>query len=119
MLGALQRPSWPDRMDCRLTVVTLGVADLNRSRQFYAIGPGWQPAKGRDEDIVFFSAGAIILALYLLDRLAEDAQLAPENTGNGGVTLTQKVRSAAEVDATSAQAVAAGGGLLKKSGPAY
>jgi catechol 2,3-dioxygenase-like lactoylglutathione lyase family enzyme len=106
-------------MDCRLTVVTLGVADLNRSRQFYAIGPGWQPTKSRDEDIVFFSAGAIILALYPLDRLAEDAQLAPESTGSGRVTLTENIRSAAEVDATLAQAVAADGGLLKKAGPAF
>ena len=101
-------------MDCRVTVVTLGVSDLERSRHFYENGLGWKPAKGSDDNIVFFSAGAVILALYPLSRLAADAALVPSGGGFGGVTVSQNVGSPAEVDAALAQAVAAGGTLLKK-----
>jgi catechol 2,3-dioxygenase-like lactoylglutathione lyase family enzyme len=102
-------------MDCRVTVVTLGVADLERSRHFYENGLGWRPAKGSDDNIVFFSAGAVILVLYPRDRLAEDAELVPSGGGFGGVTISQNVGSPAEVDAALAHAVAAGGTLLKKA----
>jgi uncharacterized protein len=55
--------------------VTLGVVDLERSRHFYEQGLGWKPAKGSDDNIVFLSAGAVILALYPRHRLADDAHL--------------------------------------------
>ena len=99
-------------MDPRITVVTLGVRDLARSRQFYAGGLGWRPATGSNDDIVFFSVGTIILALYPLDALAKDAHL-EVGSGFGGISLAQNVRSPAEVDAALAAAVAAGGRLLK------
>jgi hypothetical protein len=54
-------------------------------------------------------------ALYPRDRLAEDADLIPSGGGFGGVTIAQNVGSPAEVDAALAQAVAAGGTLLKKA----
>jgi len=99
-------------MDCRVTVVPPGVADLERSRHFYENGLGWKPAKGSDDNIVFLSAGAVILALYPRDRLADDAQLVPSRRGFGGVTVSQTVRSTAEVDAALAHAIAAGGTLV-------
>lgn len=99
-------------MDPRISVVTLGVRDLARSRQFYAGGLGWRQATGSNDDIVFFSVGTIILALYPLDALAKDAHL-EVGSGFGGITLAQNVRSPAEVDAALAAAVAAGGKLLK------
>jgi catechol 2,3-dioxygenase-like lactoylglutathione lyase family enzyme len=106
-------------MDCRLTVVTLGVADLDRSRRFYGDGLGWRPAKGSDENIVFFAAGAVVLALYPRDLLAEDAGLTSGTRGFGGVALAQNVGSPGEVDAALAQAVTAGGTLLKKAQRAF
>jgi hypothetical protein len=51
-------------MDCRLTVVTLAVTSLDRSRRFYCDGLRWPPATGSDENIVFFAAGGVVLALY-------------------------------------------------------
>jgi uncharacterized protein len=102
-------------MDCRLNVITLGVADLTRARRFYEDGLGWRHAKGSDENIVFFSPGAVILALYPRNLLAEDATLAPGIAGFGGVTISQNVGSPAEVDSALARAVAAGGKLLKKA----
>ncbi len=99
-------------MDPRITVVTLGVRDLARSRSFYEDGLGWRPAKGSSGDIVFFSAGGIVLALYPLAELAKDAQV-EVGSGFGGIALAQNVRSPAEVDAALVAAVAAGGKLLK------
>ena len=54
-------------MKPRLNIVTLGVADLQRSRQFYADAFGWTPANGSDENIVFLNHGGIILALYPME----------------------------------------------------
>lgn len=102
-------------MDCRISVVTLGVTDLERSRRFYEQGLGWRPAKGTDDNIVLFSAGSVILALYPLNRLAEDAEVVSSGAGFGGVTVSQNVGSPAEVDAALAQAVAAGGRILRKA----
>jgi catechol 2,3-dioxygenase-like lactoylglutathione lyase family enzyme len=99
-------------VDPRITIVTLGVRDLARSRRFYADGLGWRPAKGSSDDIVFFSVGAIILALYPLDALAKDAHL-DVGSGFGGITLAQNVRTLGEVDAALAAAVAAGGKMLR------
>jgi len=102
-------------MECRISVVTLGVADLERSRRFYEQGLGWRPGKGSDESIVFFFAGPVILALYPLNRLAEDAELVSRVAGFGGVTVSQNVGSPSEVDAARAQAVPAGGTILRQT----
>ncbi len=74
-------------MKPRLNIVTLGVKNLTRSKEFYKNALDWIPAAGSDENIVFFNHGGIILALYPLDKLAEDAQLPAERTGFSGVTL--------------------------------
>jgi catechol 2,3-dioxygenase-like lactoylglutathione lyase family enzyme len=100
-------------MDQRLTVVTLGVADLARSRHFYE-ALGWTPAASSTEHIVFFSAGAIILGLYDRKALAEDAQLPAPGSGFGGITLAQNVASRAEVDRALADAKRAGATILKE-----
>lgn len=100
-------------MDRRLNIITLGVADLERSVRFYRDGLGWQPAKISNEHIVFIPMGGVILALYGRDQLAEDAQLPAAGSGFAGFTLAQNVASKEAVQAALSRADAAGGRILK------
>jgi catechol 2,3-dioxygenase-like lactoylglutathione lyase family enzyme len=100
-------------MEQRLSFITLGVADLDRSRAFYE-ALGWTAsAYGDGKDIVFFQVGGLVLALIPREELAEDANVSAEGSGFSGITLSHNVRSEAEVDATLAEAVAAGARLLR------
>jgi hypothetical protein len=90
----------------RLTLITLGVSDLSRSRAFYE-ALGWKTGAEPDDDVVFFQAGSLVVALWSRESLAEDSCLA-DSGGWGGVTLAHNVRSPAEVDAVLAEAEAAG-----------
>ncbi len=93
-------------MEQRVSLVTLGVADLARSRAFYE-GLGWTTRAEPDDDVVFFQAGGMIVALWDRAQLAEDSVVADAG-GWGGVTLAHNVRSAEEVDAVLAEVEAAG-----------
>jgi len=93
-------------MEQRVSLITLGVADLAQARAFYQ-KLGWTTGAEPDDDVVFFQAGGMIVALWGRDQLADDTVV--EDTGGwGGVTLAHNVRSPAEVDAVLAEAEAAG-----------
>jgi uncharacterized protein len=93
-------------MKQRISLITLGVADLTRARAFYE-GLGWTTNAGPEDDVVFFQAGGMIVGLWGRDQLAEDCGV--EDTGGfGGIALAHNVGSPAEVDAVLAQAQAAG-----------
>ena len=62
-------------MEQRLSLVTLGVADLARSRRFYEEGLGWRASGASAESVVFFQLGGVALALWGREALAEDARL--------------------------------------------
>jgi predicted lactoylglutathione lyase len=90
----------------RVSLVTLGVADLGRSRLFYE-ALGWATGADPGDDVVFFQAGDMVLALWDRAHLAEDS--AVENSpGWGGVTLALNLGSPAEVDEVIEEARAAG-----------
>lgn len=74
-------------MKPRLNIITLGVQDLNQSKSFYKEALGWEPTKDSDDKIVFFNQKGIIVGLYPIGKLAEDAELAPGTKGFAGVTL--------------------------------
>jgi uncharacterized protein len=99
-------------MEQRLSLITLGVADLKRSREFYE-RLGWRRSMAKAEGIIFFQAGGMALALFPRDELAKDANLAAEGRGFGGVSLAYNARTRAEVDSVLAEAEAAGAKLLK------
>jgi catechol 2,3-dioxygenase-like lactoylglutathione lyase family enzyme len=99
-------------MEQRISIVTLGVADLNRSREFYE-RLGWRRSMAETGDIVFFQAGGMALAMYPREELAKDANVAPGGQGFNGVTLAYNVRSRAEVDLALEEAKAAGANILK------
>jgi predicted lactoylglutathione lyase len=93
-------------MEQRLSLITLGVRDLRRARRFYE-ELGWTTNAAADDDVVFFQAGATIVALWGRDRLAEDTAVSDAG-GWGGITLAHNVRSPEQVDDVLAQAEAAG-----------
>ncbi|HUB76932.1 MAG TPA: VOC family protein [Solirubrobacteraceae bacterium] len=89
-----------------VSVITLGVADLARARNFYE-ALGWHVGAAPDDSVAFFQAGELVLALWGRDELAADSGVA-DGGGWGGVTLALNVASPGEVDATIEQARAAG-----------
>jgi hypothetical protein len=93
-------------MEQRLSLVTLGVSDLARARSFYE-ALGWTTGAAPEDDVVFFQAGGMILALWSRESLAEDSGVS-DGGGWGGVTLAHNVGSLAEVDAVIAEAERAG-----------
>jgi uncharacterized protein len=99
-------------MEQRISLITLGVADLDQSRKFYEC-LGWRRSMANSEGIVFFQAGGMALALYPLTELAKDANIAPDCQGFGGITLAYNARSRDEVDTVLAEAQSAGARLLK------
>ncbi|MBK8335298.1 MAG: VOC family protein [Sterolibacteriaceae bacterium] len=100
-------------MEPRLSLVTLGVADLGRSIAFYRDGLGLPLRPESAGDVAFFGLAGVWLALYPRAALAEDALSTPEGSGFRGFTLAHNVRSEAEVDALLVQACAAGATPVK------
>ncbi len=100
-------------MEPRISLITLGVADLSRALRFYRDGLGWPLSRASVGDIAFFQAGGVILALYPRTLLAADARQPDEGHGFGGITLAHNVRQKADVDRVLTDAVTAGGHLLK------
>jgi hypothetical protein len=104
-------------MEQRLSLVTLGVADLARARRFYEDGLGWTRGNTQDE-VAFYQAGGMIVALWTRRDLAADAKLADddpsnENGGFRGIALAYNARSRVEVDAVLAEAAKAGAAIPK------
>ena len=105
-------------MEQRLSLVTLGVADLERARRFYEDGLGWR--RGNDHpEVVFYQLGGMVLALWGRDALAQDAHLPNAGRGFGGIALAYNARTRAEVDAVLAEAEAAGAKILKPAEDAF
>jgi uncharacterized protein len=105
-------------MEQRISLITLGVADPDRSRAFYE-RLGWQRSARAAEGIVFFQAGGLALALFPRNELAKDAQVASAGQGFAGITLAYNTRARAEVDSVLAEAVAAGATLVKPAEEAF
>jgi hypothetical protein len=105
-------------MEQRVSLITLGVADLNRSREFYE-RLGWRRSMAKAEGIVFFQVGGMGLALYPRHELAKDANIAADGHGFRGISLAYNARSRAEVDSVLEDAEAAGAKLLKPAQEAF
>jgi len=104
-------------MDQRVSVITLGVRDLERSRSFYE-ALGWHTGTLPGDEVVFFRAGGMVLALWDRARLAEDSGV-EDGGGWGGVTLAHNVRSPAEVDSATEQARSAGATIVREPGETF
>jgi len=96
----------------RLSLITLGVADLGRARGFYE-ALGWRTNAAPEDDVVFFQAGGMIVALWDRAELAKDSGV-EDSGGWGGVTPAYNTRSPAEVDAVIEEARAAGARIARE-----
>ena len=104
-------------MEQRISLVTLGVRDLARARQFYET-LGWRTGAGPDDDVVFFQAGDMVVSLWGREQLAEDSGV--EDTGGwGGITLAHNVRSPDAVGAVMREAEAAGAAITREPSPTF
>lgn len=96
----------------RLTLITLGVADLTAARAFYA-RLGWREHAESQPGVAFYQMHGMVLGLFGLADLAADQGRPGASLGTGAVTLAQNFTTEAEVDAAYQAALAAGGIALK------
>jgi catechol 2,3-dioxygenase-like lactoylglutathione lyase family enzyme len=94
-------------MEQRVSLITLGVADVSRARVFYE-RLGWSTAVEPAADVAFFQAGCLVVALWGRASLAADSVVTDDRGGWGGITLAHNVRTREEVDAVLGEAQAAG-----------
>jgi catechol 2,3-dioxygenase-like lactoylglutathione lyase family enzyme len=104
-------------MQPRVSLITLGVADLERSRRFYE-ALGWRSTSKPEDGVVFFQSGGMVLALWSREELAKDSGVV-DSGGWGGVTLAYNVRSPAEVDAFLDLARSAGATIPRTGGETF
>ena len=107
-------------MDQRLSLITLGVADVPRAKAFYQ-GLGWRVDGEVDDEtdqVAFFQAGCMIVALWDRGKLADDSEV-DDPGGWGGVTLAYNVRSPREVDEVLDEARAAGAEIPRPGGETF
>lgn len=97
----------------RVTLITLGVADLDRARAFYAAW-GWTPHPGSPAGVAFYQMQGAALALFPLADLASDQGRPGAALGTGAVTLAQNCADRADTDAVWQAAVDAGATVLKR-----
>ncbi|MCK0095803.1 VOC family protein [Yoonia sp. F2084L] len=96
----------------RVTLITLGVADLERSKAFYG-AMGWVPTREMPGEVVFYQINGMALGFFGLGPLAKDQGRPDATLGTGAMTLAQNFATNAEVDAAYALAVKAGATALK------
>lgn len=99
-------------MEQRLSLITLGVADIARSRRFYE-GLGWTASRTGNDSVVFFQLNGIVLALYGREALAADAHVADDGKGFRGIALAYNVRRKEQVDDVLASAQQVGGQIVR------
>jgi catechol 2,3-dioxygenase-like lactoylglutathione lyase family enzyme len=107
-------------MDQRVSLITLGVADVTRAQAFYE-ALGWKLSGGVDDDtdhVAFFQTGGFIVALWGRAKLATDSGVS-DGGGWGGVTLAYNVRSPEEVEAVLVEAKAAGATVPRPGGATF
>lgn len=104
-------------MEQRVSLVTLGVADVARARDFY-VSLGWAPGFEIEGEVAFFQCGGMVVGLWGRDDLARDS-VARDGGGWGGITLAHNVADAASVDAVLEEARAAGATVTREGGDTF
>lgn len=105
---------WPKARTMRphVTMITLGVTDLGRSKAFYE-GLGWEASPKSMDDLVLFHLGKLLIALFPRESLAEDVGVPDSGKGFAAITLCHNTQDRAETDAVLRQAGSLGGKVVK------
>ena len=108
------------RFEPRISIITLGVADMSRAIRFYRDGLGFPTNASDDDDWAIFRTNGTRFALYPRHKLAADIgpDIKPRSPGFGGITLAHNARDKSDVEALLSLAQQAGGHILKKAQPA-
>jgi catechol 2,3-dioxygenase-like lactoylglutathione lyase family enzyme len=85
-------------LEQRVSIITLGVKDFQRSLDFYKSGLGWKPSSASSENIAFFPMEGVVFALYPRDLLAGDATIGSSGSGFSGITLSHNTKRREQVD---------------------
>ncbi len=102
----------------RLTLVTLGVADVARARAFYE-ALGWRRSSASNDDVSFFQLGGLALSVFGRQALADDATVSASGEGFSGISLAINLESEVEVDRVAAEWVSCGGTIVKQPHRAF
>ncbi len=102
-------------MQARISMISLGVKDLQAAIKFYQQGLGLPRKEPYSDEVAFFDLNGTWLGLYPWDKLAEDVTVSQEGSGFRGVTLAHNVKSKEEVNAVISQAIGAGATLVKEA----
>lgn len=103
----------------KLSLITLGVKDFERSLQFYHKGLGWPLSSASQGDVAFFPLDGVVLALYPREKLAEDARVSPAGSGFAGITLAYNTKSQEEVDEVLQTVANLGATIIKPAEPVF
>ena len=96
----------------RLTLITLGVADVARATSFFE-ALGWRKSSASTDDVSFFQLGGLALSVWGREALADDASVSSEGSGFAGFSVAINLESVDEVDRVAAEWLACGGSMVK------
>ena len=105
-------------MEPRVSLLTLGVSDLERAVAFYRHGLGWPISEVGGDEVAFFKTGGVVIALFPRVSFASDADLDLEDVEHGGfsrVSLAHNVAEEGQVDEGLAEAAQAGATIVKEA----
>src|ERR687889_983484 len=105
-------------MEPRVSLITLGVSDLERAVAFYRDGLRWPKSEVGGEEVAFFKTGGVVIALFPRASFASDAGLDLEDVDHGGfsrVSLAPNVAEENQVDLVLRDAAQAGGTIIKEA----
>ena len=102
-----------------ISLITLCVADIAKATSFYEALGFVKSKKASQDEVSFFRAGGVVLALWGREAQIEDANAEALWTGNGGIVVAQNVASAREVKAVMARAEAAGARMLRPAAKTF
>lgn len=106
-------------MSANIALITLGVADVAKATAFYRSLGFVKSNSASQDDVSFFRAGGVVLALWGREAQVEDGNAHALWTGNGGICVAQNVASEAEVDAVMARAATSGARILKPAAKTF
>lgn len=96
-----------------VSLITIGVSDLEKSIRFYRDGLKWHTTSTAEDGVAFFQLNNLILSLFPREKLAEDAGMTDDGSGFPGITIAHNVESKLDVDDVMETAKRAGAAIMK------